>query len=220
MRRQHSSHLAPRDEHKALANSTPATTRSFPRYEDVSSSRGARGLLCFADSEWLFGHLHCIDIRELHLQHLDGLFTTGEGDVEAAFDRIMASAKAYAPDARIEGVLVQKMMPKGHEIVIGITRDPDFGPLVMLGSGGIYLEVLKDVVFAPPPELDARRMTNPDAHRLGHWLRLGERAGSCSECPRSRFKEARCLASSPAIGTGSCDALLLALSRKWVSKCW
>jgi acyl-CoA synthetase (NDP forming) len=75
----------------------------------------------------------------------------GESDVEAAFDRIMASAIAYAPDARIEGVLVQKMMPKGHEIVIGITRDPDFGPLVMLGSGGIYLEVLKDVVFAPPP---------------------------------------------------------------------
>jgi acetyltransferase len=75
----------------------------------------------------------------------------GAGEVEAAFDRILASAKAYAPDARIEGVLVQKMMPKGHEVVIGVTRDPDFGPLVMLGSGGIYLEVLKDVVFAPTP---------------------------------------------------------------------
>lgn len=75
----------------------------------------------------------------------------GEGDVEAAFDRIMTSAKDNAPHARIEGVLVQKMMPRGHEIVIGITRDPDFGPLLMLGSGGIYLEVLKDVVFAPPP---------------------------------------------------------------------
>ena len=43
------------------------------------------------------------------------------------------------------------MMPKGHELVIGVIRDADFGPLVMLGSGGIYLEVLKDVVFAPPP---------------------------------------------------------------------
>lgn len=79
------------------------------------------------------------------------VLNVGEDGVEAAFDRIMASAKAHVPDAWIEGVLVQKMMPKGHEIVIGVTRDPDFGPLVMLGSGGIYLEVLKDVVFAPVP---------------------------------------------------------------------
>ena len=73
------------------------------------------------------------------------------GGVEAAFDEIIANATAHVPQARIEGVLVQKMMPKGHELVIGVIRDPDFGPLVMLGSGGIYLEVLKDVVFAPPP---------------------------------------------------------------------
>jgi len=73
------------------------------------------------------------------------------GEVEAGFDEIMANAKAYDPQARLEGVLIQKMMPKGHEVVIGVIRDPDFGPLVMLGSGGIYLEVLKDVIFAPPP---------------------------------------------------------------------
>ncbi|MBU3990998.1 MAG: acetate--CoA ligase family protein [Alphaproteobacteria bacterium] len=75
----------------------------------------------------------------------------GAGEVEAAFDEIIANAKAYDPAARIEGVLIQKMMPKGHELVIGVIRDADFGPLVMLGAGGIYLEVLKDVVFAPPP---------------------------------------------------------------------
>lgn len=75
----------------------------------------------------------------------------GEGEVEGAFDEIIANAKAYNADAWIEGVLIQKMMPKGHELVIGVIRDADFGPLVMLGSGGIYLEVLKDVVFAPPP---------------------------------------------------------------------
>ena len=73
------------------------------------------------------------------------------GEVEGAFAEIVANAGAYAPAARIEGVLVQKMMPKGHEVVIGVNRDPDFGPLIMLGAGGIYLEVLKDVVFAPPP---------------------------------------------------------------------
>lgn len=84
----------------------------------------------------------------------------GAGEVEAAFDEIVANAKTYDPAARIEGVLIQKMMAKGHELVIGVIRDPDFGPLVMLGSGGIYLEVLKDVVFAPPPisPQEARRM--------------------------------------------------------------
>lgn len=72
-------------------------------------------------------------------------------DVLNAYDRVTANAARAVPDARIEGVLVQKMMPAGHELVIGVIRDPDFGPLVMLGSGGIYLEILKDVVFAPPP---------------------------------------------------------------------
>jgi acyl-CoA synthetase (NDP forming) len=72
-------------------------------------------------------------------------------EVEASFNRVLANSRAYAPGARIEGVLVQKMMPKGHEFVIGVIRDLDFGPLVMLGAGGIYLEVLKDVVFAPVP---------------------------------------------------------------------
>lgn len=75
----------------------------------------------------------------------------GEDDAAATYKRILASAKSYAPDARIEGVLVQKMMPKGREVVIGVDRDPDFGPLLMLGAGGIYLEVLQDVVFAPAP---------------------------------------------------------------------
>ena len=74
-----------------------------------------------------------------------------EANAAETFDRILASVHQYQPDARIEGILVQKMMPKGHEIVIGVSRDPDFGPLVMLGAGGIYLEVLKDVVFAAAP---------------------------------------------------------------------
>jgi len=89
------------------------------------------------------------------------------GEVEEAFATIMANARAYAPDARIEGILIQKMMPKGHEIVIGVNRDPDFGPLVMLGAGGIYLEVLKDVVFAPPP------ISPDDALRMIRSLKTG-----------------------------------------------
>lgn len=82
------------------------------------------------------------------------------GNIIEAFAQIMASSKAYAPDANIEGVLVQKMMSKGHEIVVGMIRDPDFGPLIMVGSGGVYLEVLKDVAFAPVP------LSRDDARRL------------------------------------------------------
>ncbi|MDB6107496.1 MAG: hypothetical protein JWO52_7495 [Gammaproteobacteria bacterium] len=75
----------------------------------------------------------------------------GAGQVEAAFQRVLANAGRHAPQASIEGVVVQKMMPKGHEFVVGMTRDAEFGPMVMLGSGGIHLEVIKDVLFAPPP---------------------------------------------------------------------
>ncbi|MEF7617414.1 acetate--CoA ligase family protein [Aquincola sp. MAHUQ-54] len=74
--------------------------------------------------------------------------------VRTAFERVMASVAAKAPCARIDGIQVQKMMPPGREMVVGTVNDPDFGPMVMLGLGGIYVEVLRDVVFALAP-LDA-----------------------------------------------------------------
>lgn len=70
---------------------------------------------------------------------------------ELAFARILANAAKHAPLARIDGVQVQKMMPPGYEMVVGAVNDADFGPMVMLGLGGIYVEVLRDVVFAPAP---------------------------------------------------------------------
>ncbi|CAB3818413.1 Trans-feruloyl-CoA synthase FCS1 [Achromobacter aegrifaciens] len=76
---------------------------------------------------------------------------TGAAEVEAAYAGIIANARRYAPKARIEGVQIQKMMPPGREMVVGTVNDPDFGPLVMLGFGGIYVEVLRDVVFAAAP---------------------------------------------------------------------
>jgi acetyltransferase len=84
----------------------------------------------------------------------------GEAELPAAYERIMANAAKAVPDAFIEGILIQKMMPPGHEIVLGVVNDADFGPLVMLGAGGIYVEVLKDVVFSPPQidEAEARRL--------------------------------------------------------------
>ncbi|THT96288.1 CoA-binding protein [Lampropedia puyangensis] len=71
--------------------------------------------------------------------------------VAQAAEQIFAQVQRHAPQARIDGLQVQRMMPPGHEMVIGVVRDADFGPLVMLGLGGIYIEVLRDVVFAPAP---------------------------------------------------------------------
>ncbi len=64
------------------------------------------------------------------------------------------------PGARIEGVLVQKMLKGGREIIIGMNRDPQFGPMIMFGLGGISVEVLKDVTFriAPLTENDVDEM--------------------------------------------------------------
>jgi acyl-CoA synthetase (NDP forming) len=76
-------------------------------------------------------------------------------EVEAAFDEIMASVKQRQPDARIEGVAVQKMAPQGTEVIVGMSKDPQFGPVMMFGLGGIFVEVLKDVAFRIVP-LEAR----------------------------------------------------------------
>jgi acetyltransferase len=73
------------------------------------------------------------------------------GDLRQAYEEVLAAAKKYKPDARIEGVLVQEMVSGGHEILIGVSRDPVFGPVLTVGLGGIYVEVLKDVAFRLPP---------------------------------------------------------------------
>ncbi|RLC05517.1 MAG: CoA-binding protein [Deltaproteobacteria bacterium] len=80
--------------------------------------------------------------------------------VGQAFETIMEKAKAYNPDARIEGVLVQKLAPKGKEVILGLSKDPVFGHAVMFGLGGIFVEVYKDVAFrlSPMGRNVARRM--------------------------------------------------------------
>ena len=62
---------------------------------------------------------------------------------------MLARAKAAHPAAQIDGVLVQAMAKRGQEMILGVTRDPVFGPMLMVGLGGIHVEVLKDVAFAP-----------------------------------------------------------------------
>ncbi|MCJ8502808.1 acetate--CoA ligase family protein [Desulfatitalea alkaliphila] len=80
--------------------------------------------------------------------------------VKAAFEEIVANAKAFKADAIIDGVLVQKMAPKGQEVILGATRYPKFGHLLMFGSGGVSVEVFKDVTFrlAPINRNSARQM--------------------------------------------------------------
>ncbi len=72
-------------------------------------------------------------------------------EVVDAFDLITYRASRYLPEARLWGCLVQKMMPEGLEVLIGMNRDPQFGPLITFGLGGIYVEILKDVSFRVAP---------------------------------------------------------------------
>jgi acetyl coenzyme A synthetase (ADP forming)-like protein len=72
-------------------------------------------------------------------------------DIRDAFDLITYRAQRYLPEARLWGCLVQKMAPPGLEVLIGMNRDPQFGPLVTFGLGGIYVETLKDVAFRIAP---------------------------------------------------------------------
>lgn len=78
-----------------------------------------------------------------------------------AYELMIYRAKRYLPEARIWGCLVQEMIPSGNlEVLVGMNRDPQFGPLVTFGLGGIYVETLKDVTFriAPFSKLDAENM--------------------------------------------------------------
>ncbi len=82
--------------------------------------------------------------------------------VRDAFDLITYRATRYLPEARLWGCIVQKMAPAGIEVLIGMNRDPQFGPLVTFALGGIYVEILKDAAFrlAPFSRVEAGAMLN------------------------------------------------------------
>lgn len=80
--------------------------------------------------------------------------------VRDAFDLMMVRIQRRAPRARVRGAYVEKMGPRGREVILGLTRDPNFGPLLMFGLGGIFVEVMKDVTFylAPITQDEAMQM--------------------------------------------------------------
>ncbi len=85
---------------------------------------------------------------------------SGREAVFQTFDELVTSAREFDPKAEIEGVFIQKMASPGEEVILGMSRYPVFGPLLMFGLGGIFVEVFKDVVFriAPIGRNEARRM--------------------------------------------------------------
>jgi acetyltransferase len=85
---------------------------------------------------------------------------SSDEELENAYNKMMKDVTLAAPRCRISGVLIQQMATGGKEVILGTNRDPQFGPLIMFGLGGIYVEVLKDVQFriAPLNEKDAYGM--------------------------------------------------------------
>ncbi len=83
-----------------------------------------------------------------------------EETVASAFQEITKAVKRQQSEARIEGVAVQKMAHPGIEVIVGMSKDPQFGPVLMFGLGGVLVEVLKDVAFriVPLEARDARQM--------------------------------------------------------------
>jgi acyl-CoA synthetase (NDP forming) len=81
-------------------------------------------------------------------------------DIRNAYKKILENVKKHKPEAKVKGILVQEMAPSSTEVIVGSTKDPQFGPALMFGLGGIFVEVLKDVTFriAPITERDAREM--------------------------------------------------------------
>jgi acetyltransferase len=104
-----------------------------------------------------------------------------ETALREAYKTILVNAKAYKADANIHGIAIQEMAPWGTEVILGSINDPTFGPTMMFGLGGIFVEVLKDVTFrvAPVAPGQAERM-------LGEIRGAPILAGVRGELPRDR----------------------------------
>ncbi len=113
-----------------------------------------------------------------------------EAGVRSAYHTILANCQAYKPNADIRGIAIQEMAPLGTEVIVGSINDPTFGPTVMFGLGGIFVEVLKDVTFRVAPVNKEQVMQMINEIRSVAIL-----AGARGEAPRDREALAELLSS-------------------------
>ncbi|MCL6559241.1 MAG: acetate--CoA ligase family protein, partial [Firmicutes bacterium] len=95
--------------------------------------------------------------------------------VRSGFIEIMENVQRYLPAVVVHGIEVQKMMPKGTELIIGMTKDVQFGPLIAFGLGGIYVNLLKDVSFRLAHGLTTREIENMLTETKAYTLLRGYR---------------------------------------------
>jgi acyl-CoA synthetase (NDP forming) len=117
----------------------------------------------------------------LHKTDVGGVIlgVASEDKVREGFAAILERARAHNPQARLRGVQVQKMVSGGREVIVGVKRDPTFGPLVMFGLGGVYVEALADVSFRLAP------LTSYDAEEMIDEVRSARLLGALRGAPAS-----------------------------------
>lgn len=169
--------------------------------------------------------IHSADIQ--HKSDVGGvkLNIRNEEELADAFDTVMTNCRQKAPNAKLEGVLLKPMLKTGAEMIIGVNNDKDFGPTVMVGMGGVFVELFKDVQLAPAPLTKNQAVTmieNLKAYPLLNGYRgnpvynkdaLADLLVSISEMAASGKDEVKELDLNPVFvteeGVGIADALLI-----------
>jgi len=125
-------------------------------------SRSVKEAMEFAEEIGYPVVLKVLSPEVIHKSEVGGiaLNLANEGEVQRAFNQILGNVRKNKPEARILGIIVQEMVPPSTEVVVGAVKDPEFGPSLMFGLGGVLVEVLKDVAFriAPITRQEAREM--------------------------------------------------------------
>jgi acetyltransferase len=116
--------------------------------------------------------IHSADVQ--HKTEIGGVRVNlqDQSAVLAAYHEVMDAARRHHPEARLDGVLIQEMMPSDAvEVILGVLRDPDFGPVVVFGSGGILVELFKDSTLRLPPVTHEEALEMVHATRAATLLR-------------------------------------------------